>query len=72
MTVTKTNGIVIDVSATSNSALENEKKNGAEKEKEMTNEYDEITLEDLAPDGGWGWMIALAMILVFVSKKYNK
>jgi len=71
MTVTKTNGIIIDVSATSNSALENEKKNGAT-ETEMTNEDDEITLEDLAPDGGWGWMIALAMILVFVSKKYNK
>jgi len=71
MTVTKTNGIIIDVSATNNSALENEKKNGTT-ETEMTNEHDEITLEDLAPDGGWGWMIALAMILVFVSKKYNK
>lgn len=28
---------------------------------------DELTLEDLAPDGGWGWMIALSMTIVFVS-----
>ncbi|OAD58324.1 Monocarboxylate transporter 7 [Eufriesea mexicana] len=28
---------------------------------------DEITLEDLAPDGGWGWMVAFAMTLVFVT-----
>ncbi|XP_063989093.1 monocarboxylate transporter 5-like [Diachasmimorpha longicaudata] len=26
-----------------------------------------LTLEDLAPDGGWGWMVALAMILVLVT-----
>jgi len=26
-----------------------------------------IILEDLAPDGGWGWMIALARILIMVS-----
>ncbi|KZC12317.1 Monocarboxylate transporter 14 [Dufourea novaeangliae] len=31
------------------------------------NEEDEITLEDLAPDGGWGWMVMFAMILVFVT-----
>ncbi|KAK0079471.1 hypothetical protein PV325_001217 [Microctonus aethiopoides] len=28
---------------------------------------DELTLEDLAPDGGWGWMIALSMTIVFVT-----
>ncbi|XP_011313842.1 uncharacterized protein [Fopius arisanus] len=28
---------------------------------------DKLTLEDLAPDGGWGWMVALAMILVLVT-----
>lgn len=40
-------------------------------EKNINNNFDdeteELTLEDLAPDGGWGWMIAIAMIIVFVS-----
>lgn len=29
----------------------------------------ELTLEDLAPDGGWGWIVAFAMTIVFVSIK---
>ncbi|XP_053598558.1 uncharacterized protein LOC103570511 [Microplitis demolitor] len=40
-------------------------------EKNINNNFDdeteELTLEDLAPDGGWGWMIAIAMIIVFVT-----
>lgn len=44
-----------------------EKKNTTVKKSEWTDKDDEITLEDLAPDGGWGWMIALAMILIMVS-----
>ncbi|XP_018371004.1 PREDICTED: monocarboxylate transporter 9-like [Trachymyrmex cornetzi] len=37
------------------------------KVEDLINKEDEITLEDLAPDGGWGWMIALAMILIMVT-----
>ncbi|KYQ56367.1 Monocarboxylate transporter 9 [Trachymyrmex zeteki] len=48
---------------TINSDIE-EKNSISEKEEEPINEEDKITLEDLAPDGGWGWMIALAMILI--------
>ncbi|KYQ56364.1 Monocarboxylate transporter 9 [Trachymyrmex zeteki] len=52
----------IDTSTTNNAI---EKKNSITgKVEELINEEDEITLEDLAPDGGWGWMIALAMILI--------
>lgn len=70
MTVTKTNG---------KAAIETRIFNEDEKEvrnntallpmdgKEREEDEDEITLEDLAPDGGWGWMVAIAMILIFVS-----
>lgn len=69
MTVTKTNGKAAietrlfndEKEVRNNSALLS---NGKEREEE---DEDEITLEDLAPDGGWGWMVAIAMILIFVS-----
>lgn len=67
MTVTEVNG------TTSNNVVENKEKSA--KVEELISEVDEITLEDLAPDGGWGWMIALAMILIIVSiimySRYN-
>lgn len=30
-----------------------------------------LTLEDLAPDGSWGWMVALSMIVVLVKNYSN-
>jgi len=65
MTVTEVNGSTINT--TINNTAKNEKKIATAKVEELINEEDEITLEDLAPDGGWGWMIALAMILNMVS-----
>ncbi|XP_050446345.1 monocarboxylate transporter 9 [Cataglyphis hispanica] len=56
---TMTNAPTID------NAIGNKKKSTTIKIEELMNKEDEITLEDLAPDGGWGWMIALAMILIF-------
>lgn len=69
MTVAKTNGTAISaLAATTNNIVENEKNSVIRtRSEEMTDEEDEINLEDLAPDGGWGWMIALAMILILVS-----
>ncbi|KAG5307765.1 MOT9 protein, partial [Pseudoatta argentina] len=53
---------MIDTSTTNDAV---QKKNSITgKVEDLINEEDEITLEDLAPDGGWGWMIALAMILI--------
>ncbi|XP_077280979.1 uncharacterized protein LOC143907842 isoform X3 [Temnothorax americanus] len=63
MTVTEINGTTINA-PNLNNAVKSEKKNATAKIEELINEEDEITLEDLAPDGGWGWMIALAMILI--------
>ncbi|XP_071631428.1 uncharacterized protein [Temnothorax longispinosus] len=63
MTVTKVNGTTINA-PNINNAVESEKKNAIAKIEKLINEENEITLEDLAPDGGWGWMIALAMILI--------
>ncbi|XP_018302168.1 uncharacterized protein [Mycetomoellerius zeteki] len=62
MTMTEVDRMIIDTH-TINSDIE-EKNSISEKEEEPINEEDKITLEDLAPDGGWGWMIALAMILI--------
>lgn len=66
MTVTKTNSTTTST-PTINNATKNKKKSTTIKIEELINKEDEITLEDLAPDGGWGWMIALAMILISVS-----
>lgn len=70
MTVTKTNNTT---SVHIDNVIGNKKKNTTIKIEELINKDDEITLEDLAPDGGWGWIIAIAMILIFVSIiiKYN-
>ncbi|CAL1675699.1 unnamed protein product [Lasius platythorax] len=64
MTVTKTNSTTTSA-PTINNGTRNKKKSTTIKIEELINKEDEITLEDLAPDGGWGWMIALAMILIF-------
>lgn len=71
MTVTKANGTA--TMTTTNILIEDEKKlqsNALATYKQEEEKDDEITLEDLAPDGGWGWMVAMAMILVFVSTYY--
>lgn len=68
MTVTKANGTA--TMTTTNILIEDEKKlqsNALATYKQEEEKDDEITLEDLAPDGGWGWMVAMAMILVFVT-----
>ena len=64
MTMREVNGTMIDTSIISNAV---QKKNSIIEKEDLISEEDEITLEDLAPDGGWGWMIALAMILIMVS-----
>lgn len=66
MGVTKFGGTTMDRS-TDTTEKTVEKKSACIKVDEVTDEEDKITLEDLAPDGGWGWMIALAMILIIVS-----
>ena len=69
MTVAKNNGATT-VTTKTNIFIEDEKKlqnDALLSYKEEETEDDEITLEDLAPDGGWGWMVALAMILIFVT-----
>lgn len=71
---TTTDAISINVIETKNGAVEKKvhqiEEHNKEKEEELINEEDEITLEDLAPDGGWGWMIALGMILTQVGIIY--
>lgn len=66
MTATEVNDITINASPINN-VVKNEKKSATAKLEKLIDEEDEITKEDLAPDGGWGWIIALAMILVIVS-----
>ncbi|GAB1869162.1 Monocarboxylate transporter 9 [Camponotus japonicus] len=65
MTVTKTNN-TISVPTIDN-VIGNEKKNTTIKIEELIKKDDEITLEDLAPEGGRGWIIVLAMILIFIT-----
>lgn len=69
MTVAKRNGRTPEMTTlTTNSAEETEKKdrNLTEIDQVICGPDDDIKLEDLAPDGGWGWMVALAMIIVLV------
>ncbi|XP_032664414.1 monocarboxylate transporter 9-like [Odontomachus brunneus] len=66
MGVTKFSGTTMDrLTDTTEKIVE--KKSACIKIDEVTSEEDKITLEDLAPDGGWGWMIALAMILIIIT-----
>nr|XP_012228844.1 PREDICTED: monocarboxylate transporter 9 [Linepithema humile]XP_012228845.1 PREDICTED: monocarboxylate transporter 9 [Linepithema humile] len=68
MTVAKSNGTTISEPTTEiNNDVENKKRSTITRMEDLMNEEDEITPEDLAPEGGWGWMIALAMILIFIS-----
>ncbi|KAF3419877.1 hypothetical protein E2986_09615 [Frieseomelitta varia] len=67
MTVAKSNGTTT-MEAT-NILIEDEKKHQQNvllpyKERQDEDDDDEITLEDLAPDGGWGWMVAIAMTVI--------
>jgi len=64
MTVTEVNDSTTNVTINNS---ENEKKIANAKIEELINEDDKITLKDLAPDGGWAWMIALARILIMIS-----
>lgn len=72
MTEAKTNGRAAETTtATSNNGLEEEVSNDRKAkrtERIRTGELeDDVKLEDLAPDGGWGWMVALGMIIVLVT-----
>lgn len=69
MTVTKTNSTPTSANTVNNATGNKRKKSTPIKIEELINKEDDITLEDLAPDGGWGWIIAFAMILTFVSIK---
>ncbi|XP_011258036.2 monocarboxylate transporter 9 isoform X1 [Camponotus floridanus] len=62
MTVTKTNN-TISVPTIDN-VIGNKKKNTPRKIDELIKKDDEITLKDLAPDNGRGWIIVLAMIFI--------
>lgn len=34
-------------------------------------DYEGFTIDELAPEGGWGYFVAIAMIIVFVSKNIH-
>ncbi|XP_046820405.1 monocarboxylate transporter 9 isoform X1 [Vespa crabro] len=70
MIVAKRNGRTPEMTAlTTNIVEETEKKdrNLTRIDQVICELDDDIKLEDLAPDGGWGWMVALAMIIVLVT-----
>lgn len=72
MTEAKTNGRTAETTtATSNNGSEEDVSNdhkAKRTERVRTEELeDDVKLEDLAPDGGWGWMVALGMIIVLVT-----
>lgn len=69
-----TNGTTTDAAAISSNVVENKnsvigkkvhqiEERNIRKNEPLNEKENEITLEDLAPDGGWGWMIAFGMIL---------
>lgn len=69
MTVSKTNGRTTETATATNSIEENETIDPKARTLELV-KYDledDIKLEDLAPDGGWGWMVALGMSIVLVT-----
>ncbi|KAG7207315.1 hypothetical protein KM043_008982 [Ampulex compressa] len=65
MTVTRSNG----TTATAAAPYVPEKEKKCEESKVWIDrgEENDIKPEDLAPDGGWGWMVAIAMIIVFIT-----
>ncbi|XP_076762882.1 uncharacterized protein LOC143430461 [Xylocopa sonorina] len=67
MTVAKSNGTTMGPTVDVFNEDEKKLQNHALSQKIDDDEEDEITLEDLAPDGGWGWMVAFAMIVVFIT-----
>ncbi|KAK2585108.1 hypothetical protein KPH14_008619 [Odynerus spinipes] len=71
MAVAKTNGRTTETtSAASNDDIDKDitKYRQLKKIERVPCELDDdIKLEDLAPDGGWGWMVALGMIIVLVT-----
>ncbi|XP_029173659.1 monocarboxylate transporter 9-like [Nylanderia fulva] len=67
MTVTKTNSTPTSAHTVNNATENKKKKNKTRKIEELLNNEDDITWEDRAPDGGWGWIIALAMIFTYIT-----
>ncbi|XP_078045875.1 uncharacterized protein LOC144474656 [Augochlora pura] len=65
--VTKTNGTSTMTTMKDTFVEDQKKSRNSRLLYEDEDNGDELTLEDLAPDGGWGWMVMFAMILIFVT-----
>ncbi|XP_012279760.1 uncharacterized protein LOC105699395 isoform X2 [Orussus abietinus] len=63
---TSVNGIK-DVNVVNGDIISKQMDNATENATERLLEVEILTKEDLAPDGGWGWMVALGMILAFTT-----